>query len=111
MEYINRIELAGKIGIVKLSSVGDTRIASFSLATCYCYRNRQGEPIEEVTWHNVSAWEGPQCKDLDKLSKGDNVRVIGRIRTSRITASDGSERILSEVVAAKIERISADQQS
>lgn len=106
MEQLNRIELAGRIGTIKITSVGDARIARFSLATNVTYKDKYGTPVIETTWHNVAAWESPQCQNLDSLAKGDNVHVIGRLRTSRFTASDGSERTIYEVVAAMVERLS-----
>lgn len=109
MEQLNRIELAGRIGTIKIFPVGDTRMARFSLATEVTYRDKQGTPIIETTWHNVSAWAGSLRQNLDSLAKGDCVYVIGRIRTSRFTASDGSERTVYEVVASVVERINADQ--
>ena len=108
MEQLNRIELAGRIGTIKITSVGDARIARFSLATNVTYKDKHGTPVIETTWHNVSAWESPQCPNLGSLAKGDSVHVIGRIRTSRFTAADGSERTIYEVVAGKVERIAAD---
>jgi len=103
MEHLNRIELRGCIGSIKTFSVGDAKVARFALATEYICRNRQGEAIVEVTWHNVSAWESEHCHNVDALAKGNNVHVIGRIRTQRFTASDGSERTIYEVLANNLE--------
>ena len=106
MEHLNRIELRGLIGNIRIILVGDMKVARFSLATSASFRSKDGGIVIETTWHSVSAWEGPQCQNLDSLAKGDFIHIIGRIRTSRITTSDGSERIIYEVVASMIERLS-----
>lgn len=102
MEHLNRIELRGCIGSIKTFSVGDTKVARFALATEYICRNRQGEAVVEVTWHNVSAWQSNSIS-LEGLAQGAQVHVIGRIRTQRYTAADGSERTIYEVIAGEME--------
>jgi single-strand DNA-binding protein len=104
MENLNRIELRGTVGTVKTNNVGDAKVARFAMATCYTYRNRQGESVVEVTWHNVSAWQSDSVS-LEGLAQGAQVHIIGRIRTQRYTAADGSERTFYEVLASKLEVI------
>lgn len=41
--------------------------------------------------------------DFTAITKGAPVYVTGRIRTSRFTGSDGTEKTVYEVVASKIE--------
>ena len=103
MEQLNRIELRGHIGNIRIFPVGDAKVARFSLATNATFRNQSGGIVIETTWHNVSAWEGPDCRNIDQLRKGDALYVQGRIRNQRYTASDGTERTLYEVLAAKLE--------
>lgn len=102
MEHLNRIELRGCIGSIKTFSVGDAKVARFAMATCYTYRNRQGESVVEVTWHSVSAWQSNSIS-LEGLAQGAQVHVIGRIRAQRYTAADGSERTIYEVIAGEME--------
>ena len=102
MEHLNRIELRGHIGYVKVFNVGDSQVARFSLATNASFRNQSGGTVIETTWHNVSAWEGAECRNLDQLQKGDAVYVQGRIRNTRFTSADGCERTLYEVLASRL---------
>jgi single-strand DNA-binding protein len=102
MENLNRIELRGTVGSVKTHNVGDAKVARFAMATCFTFSNRQGESVVEVTWHNVSAWQS-ESVSFEGLAQGAQVHVIGRIRTQRYTASDGSERTFYEVVAGKLD--------
>lgn len=102
MEQLNRIELRGNVGNVRLSNVGESLVARFSLATNFMYKGREGDAVIETTWHNIVAWNGKGMPDLKKIEKGMPLYVCGRLRTSRFTGSDGTEKQVYEVVANKI---------
>lgn len=102
MEQLNRIELKGNVGNVRLSNVGDSIVANFSLATNFMYKGREGDAVVETTWHNVVAWSGKGMPDLRKIEKGLPLYVCGRLRSSRYTSNDGVEKQVYEVVANKI---------
>lgn len=71
MEQLNRLEIRGNVGNVNILRVGDTRVAHFSVATNFAYKGRNGEPVIETTWHNVTAWEGNKgIPSLDIICKG-----------------------------------------
>ena len=108
MEHINRIELKGRVGTVRSNTVNESRVVNFSLVTDLLYRNRNGEPISEATWFNVVAWEGKEIFDLHKVEKGASVHLIGRMRTTKYTNSEGVEKQFYEVLATKM-RISEEE--
>ena len=88
MEQLNKIELRGNVGNVRVSDVGGHRVARFSLDTYFLYKGKDSEAVVETTWH-----------------KGAPVYVTGRLRTSRFTGNDGTEKTVYEVVASKVEII------
>ena len=103
MEQLNRIELRGNVGNIRISEVGESKVARFSVATNFIYKGKDTEGVVETTWHNVVAWSGKGMPDFTAITKGAPVYVTGRIRTSRFTGSDGTEKTVYEVVASKIE--------
>jgi single-strand DNA-binding protein len=107
MEHINRIELQGLVGNVRTNEHNGTKVANFSVATDILYKTRDGA-VSETTWHNVVAWEGKDMPDVHSICKGMPVYVTGRLRTSKITGSDGIERTYHEVLASKV-RILRDE--
>lgn len=109
MDHINRIEIQGRVGTVRTNIVGETMVANFSLVTEYLYKTRDGGAVNETTWHQVTAWEGRDMPDLTLITKGTALNVIGRLRATRYTASDGTERQTYEVVAGKV-RILSDEE-
>lgn len=107
---INKIELQGCIGSVRLSAFNGKNAARLSVATNYIYKSKEGEAVIETTWHSVSAWEnGRGIKSLDTLKKGDCVHVRGRVRTVKYTDSEGQERTSCEVVATSVKLLREKQ--
>ena len=105
MEQLNRIELRGNVGNVRISTVGSSQVARFSLATNYLYQTKDGNGAVETTWHNVVAWESKAIPDLGIIEKGSPLYVCGRVKCSRYTAADGTEKQSFEVIAARIDKV------
>lgn len=102
MDYINKIELKGRVGTVRSNVVNDSKVCNFSLVTEFLYKSREGNPMSETTWFNIVAWEGRDILDMNKIEKGATVHVTGRIRSSKYEGSDGTERHMQEVLASKL---------
>lgn len=102
MEYINRIELQGRVGTVRTNTINGSMVANFSIATESLYKNRDGSGVSETTWHNVVAWSGKDMPDLSKITVGMPLHVIGRMRSTKYTAADGADRHFYEVMAQKV---------
>lgn len=102
MEQLNRIELRGTVGSIKMQTFTDNMVARFTVATNYAYKDKDGGAAIDTSWHNVLAREGKYIRDLSKIDKGTKVYVQGRLRYQKYTASDGIERISAEVVANRV---------
>ena len=100
METINRVELQGTVGNVRMQEAGERKVLHFSLVTNRVSRNKDGENIVEACWHNVEAWEGKNIADLTKIDKGSNVHLFGRIRyTKYVGAHFAGSRKTRELTA------------
>lgn len=102
MEHINKIELQGVVGFVRLNEVCAQGVANFSLATDCITSNHLGIAVTETCWHNVCAWEGKGVCDLNQIQKGSRVHVVGRMRSSRYTDAEGNEKTFYEVLASEV---------
>ena len=102
MEQLNRIELRGAVGSVRLQTFSEARVARFTVATNYAYKDKNGEAVIETSWHNVVAKEGRNLRDIDKICKGSKVYVQGRLRYQKYTGSDGVERLATDIVANRL---------
>ena len=110
MEQINRIQLKGTVGSVRLQEFEGRHAIHMSVATSYVYKGRNGEPVIETTWHFVNAWEGKNIPDVSIFDKGDKVSVLGCVRSQRYTGSDGMERTSYEVNAIRLSKLEIEEQ-
>lgn len=102
MENLNRIELRGVVGSVRVQNVSNRKVYHFNLATSRAYKDKNGTAVIETTWHQVVAWESESNPDLNKIEKGTKLYVSGRIRNQKYMASDDVERQMTEVVANRV---------
>ena len=102
MEFINKIEIAGVVGAVNTSSVSGTKVSRFSVMTENSSTSKDGGLMIECTWFSVCAWSGEKMPDLDKITKGSKVHVLGRVRVRRYVDADGNDRQCWEVVANEL---------
>ena len=108
MEQINKTELRGLVGFVRLQEVGGQKVAHFTVATSMAYNDRSGSAVIETQWHNVTAWEGKRIEGLEKLKKGDKVWLFGRIRYTKFKGADGVEHNSTEIIANRMTIIDDD---
>ncbi|MCQ2181877.1 MAG: single-stranded DNA-binding protein [Bacteroidales bacterium] len=109
MEQLNRIELRGTVGSVRLQTYDDNVVARMSVATNVAYRDKDGSAVIETTWHNVSAWEGKEIRNLEKIEKGTKVYVQGRLRNTRFVGQDGIEHYSTDIQAYRIVIIESNE--
>ena len=89
MESVNRIEILGNVGNIRIQEAGESRAIHLSVVTNRVARNKNGENYVEATWHYVEAWENQaNIADFSTITKGCWVRVIGRITNNKYTGSE-----------------------
>ncbi len=103
MEHLNRIEVNGRVGTIRISEVNGSKVANFSVVSEYLYKTRDGNAMSETTWFNVTAWQNRDMPDFGRLAKGMQVYVSGRMRSSKYTNSDGIDRQFYDIIANKVE--------
>lgn len=100
---LNRIMLIGNLG-----QDAETRftqenlsITTFSVATTFSYKGKDGNWVKETTWHRVV---GFNLSDYYKenLKKGKKVYVEGRIKKNDYTDKEGVKRFSVDVVLEKL---------
>ena len=79
-------------------------VCRLNIATSRRFTNKSNEQIEETEWHRVSVW-GKQAEHCNNyLSKGRQVYVEGRLRTSKYE-KDGADHYTTEIVADTVQFI------
>lgn len=95
MEFINKIELCGYVGNVRLTNISGHKSLTFSLVVEQVYENPRGLPIVNSTWFQCVAFEGEKIKDLDKVEKNTPVHITGRMKAERYMDNQGEKIIYS----------------
>ena len=73
-------------------------LATLRLATSRSFRRADGEWADETEWHDVVVWKADRLRDhRDRLRKGDQVHVAGRLRTRSWEDREGHKRQRTEV--------------
>jgi len=100
---LNKIQLIGNLGqdCETRFSQNNVGITTFSIATVYGFKDKDGGWKNETTWHNVVAFN---LSDFfkDSLKKGKKFYVEGRLTKRDYTDKEGIKRYVTEVVAEKI---------
>lgn len=97
MEYINRIEIQGRVGAVRSISLPDGRKAyHFSVCTDRFYTASNGTPCIDCTWHNVEMIE-KRPDELDWISRGAWIHFTGYLHIMKYVGSDGVERCVTTI--------------
>ena len=101
---LNKILLIGNAGRTPdIRAVGDTKVASFTLATTERYRGKDGNVREETEWHNIAVW-GKLADVVEKyVDKGTQLYVEGRIKTEKYTDAQGVEKYAVKVIASSLQ--------
>lgn len=103
---VNKVILIGNLGRdpEMRYTQGGSPVASLNVATTRKWRNKQtNELVEETEWHRVTAF-GSMAEAIERfLSKGRQVYVEGRIKTSSYDDKDGVKRYSTEVVAETVQ--------
>lgn len=99
-EYVNKIELAGRIGSVRKNTISDTEHARFSLCTVRTYHDDE-YPAVETSWHDCHAFASDGI-DLTKIEKGGWIHIIGRLKYMRYVDINNVEKQMTDIFVTKI---------
>ena len=93
---LNKILLIGNAGRTPdIRAVGDTKVASFTLATTERYKGKDGNVREETEWHNIAVWGKLADVVETYVDKGTQLYVEGRIKTEKYTDARALRSTLS----------------
>jgi len=100
---LNKIMLIGRLGkdAETRFTTNNVSVTNFSLATDYRYKGKNGDWVNETTWHNVVSFN---LSDYFKenLKKGKKFYVEGRLSKRDYTDKDGVKRYMTEVVSERL---------
>ena len=99
---LNKVMLIGNLGrdAETRFTTNNLSVTSFSLATTNSYKGKDGNWVNDTTWHNIVSFS---LSDFfkDSLKKGKKFYVEGRSKRD-YTDKDGIKRYVTEVISEKI---------
>jgi single-strand DNA-binding protein len=100
---LNKIMLIGRLGrdAETRFTTNNVSVTNFSLATDYRYKGKDGEWVNETTWHNIVSFN---LSDYFKenLKKGKKFYVEGRLSKRDYNDKDGNKRTSTEVISERL---------
>ncbi len=100
---LNKIMLIGNLGqdAETRFTTNNLAVTNFSVATQNSYKGKDGNWVNETTWHNVVAFSLSDYMK-ENLKKGKKVFVEGRLSKRDYTDKEGIKRYSTEVISEKI---------
>lgn len=100
---LNKIMLIGNLGrdVETRFTTGNVSISSFSMATTNGYKGKDGNWVNETTWHNITVFNMSDFMK-ENLKKGRKVYVEGRLTKREYTDKEGIKRYSTDVISEKI---------
>ena len=96
----NSVHLIGRPGIdPEIKVFGENKkLARFTFATNEKHYNDKMELVEEVEWHNITAW-GKTAEIVEKyVRKGRLMAIEGRIQNRQYEDKDKRKRNVTEIL-------------
>lgn len=108
LTQLNKVELIGVVGNVKVMNVLNNKAARFTLCTQFMHKDKSGCVVVESTWTPVIAFESDKINCIEEIKRGSKVQLVGRLKTNRFIKEDGSTVDSLEVVAKELTILSQD---
>lgn len=100
---LNKITLIGNLGndAENRFTTNNLSVTTFSIATTHGYKGKDGEWINQTTWHNIVAYNLPDFYK-DRLKKGVKFYIEGRLSKRDYADKDGVKKYVTEVISEKL---------
>lgn len=95
----NQVNLIARLGAdveVKTLQTGK-KMARVNVATNEAYKNKDGEWIENTQWHTIVAWGTTADLMQQRLVKGSEVMLNGRLVNRSFETKEGDKRFVTEI--------------
>jgi single-strand DNA-binding protein len=100
---LNKIMLIGNLGqdAEHKFTTSNVSVTTYSVATNNSYKGKDGQWVNEATWHNVVSYNLPDFLK-EGLKKGKKVYVEGRLNKRKYKNKQDQEIHITEVISEKV---------
>jgi single-strand DNA-binding protein len=82
-------------------TTNNVSVTSFTMATTFSYKGKDGNWVNETTWHNIVSFNLSDYMK-ENLKKGKKFYVEGRLSKREYTDKDGIKRYFTDIIAEKL---------
>ena len=100
---LNKVMLIGNLGrdAETRFTTNNLSVTNFTLATSNSYKGKDGNWVNETTWHNIVSFNLSDYMK-ENLKKGRKFYIEGRISKRDYTDKEGVKRYTTEVVSERL---------
>lgn len=104
MSGLNQVTLIGRLGKEPESKKlpGGAILTKFSIATSEKWMGKDGQQKQATEWHNIVTWNKLAEICEKHLRRGQQVSVIGKLKTNSWTTEAGEKRFATTVSASQV---------
>jgi single-strand DNA-binding protein len=108
---INKAILIGNVGKdPEIRTVGDNKVANFSLATSETYKDKSGNKQTNTDWHSITIW-GKLADVVERyVKKGDRLYLEGKISYRSYDDKEGVKRYVTDIVCNSMTMLGGKQE-
>ncbi len=106
---LNKVMLIGNLGqdAEHRFTTNNTEVSTFSIATSNSYKGKDGNWVNDTTWHNIVLF-GASDYLKSNLKKGRKFYIEGRINKRDYENKEGQKIYVTEIIADKFNIIPLD---
>ncbi|MBE8715543.1 single-stranded DNA-binding protein [Sphingobacterium hungaricum] len=104
---MNKVMLSGFAGAdTELKTVaGNKKLAKVNFAVNESFRNGGGQEVKKTSWFTLTFWNEMAELASEKIKKGTNFSIEGRLNNGTYEAKDGTKRYVTNIIVNEIEFI------
>jgi single-strand DNA-binding protein len=105
MASLNQVFIIGRLGRdpeLKYSQSG-AAVCNLNIATDESFTDRDGNKVDRVEWHRVTAFQKTAENCANFLAKGSLVHVSGSLTTRKWQDQQGQDRFTTEIKADRVQ--------
>lgn len=102
---LNKIQVIGRLTKAPelRATTGGSSVTSFSVATSYSYKDKEGQKQEKTTFHNVVAFGRTAEVIAQYFVKGQEIYVEGRQEHDTYEKQDGTKGYRSQIIVERFD--------
>jgi single-strand DNA-binding protein len=112
MASLNKVQLIGRLGKdpeTRYMTNGEA-VTNVSMATSETYKDKSGEKVEKVDWHNLVFYRRLAEVAGEYLKKGSELYIEGKIHTRKWQDKEGRDRYTTEIIVHEMQMLGSKPQ-